>query len=157
VTEARNSPRVSLTGLQDELASLDTLHAELLADAARVDAMRELVRQALAVWTEEPLDAAQQSGGPSGVSESTGGSKSGGGEQPTTRELILEVLGTLPPGTQITTAALRTRLANEHDYRPRLDTLRRSAQRMANRGELIRVDHKTWATLPGPKAGDATS
>ena len=156
MAKVRNTTGVDLGLIRAQLSGLEGRRAELLEELAQIDAVSELLRKALAVGSPEtPREAtAPRSAEPR---RSKGASKSGEAEQPTTRELILQVLATLPPGTQITTAALRTRLANERDYRPRLDTLRRSAQRMANRGELIRVDHKTWATLSAPQAGDATS
>lgn len=74
----------------------------------------------------------------------------------TTRQMILVVLSDVPPGATITTDELLDQLADQFDHTPALDTLRRSAQRMADRGELIRLDSGVWQTLPSPAAGDTT-
>lgn len=79
------------------------------------------------------------------------------GDSLTTRQMILLLLSDEPPGATVTTDELLDDLGEQFDYTPPLDTVRRSAQRMADRGELIRLDRGVWQTVPNRSAGDITS
>lgn len=69
------------------------------------------------------------------------------------RHLILEVLGELPAGAEVTTADLHARMRDGHGYGASPDALRRAAQRLSDQGLVVKVRPSVWK-LPHPAGGD---
>lgn len=155
---------VSLPAVKEELDELTARRAVLAAELADVDQRSETLRRVLDFGLAEaagvrhqaePATRTPRSTATSGGRLTVGSTGAGGG--PTTRDVIVAVLRTLPPGTQISTAQLHERMVAEYDCSAEGDTVRRSAQRMADRGDLVKVGPGMWQVPVDPGAGDTTS
>lgn len=155
---------VSLPAVKEELDELAARRAVLAAELADVDQRSETLRHVLdfglaeAGGARRDAAAATPTPRPAETSRSRSAVRATGSDSGRkTRDVIVAVLGTLPPGMQFSTSQLYERMVAEYGYASERDTVRRSAQRMSERGDLVKLGPGLWQTVPNPSAGDSTS
>lgn len=125
-------------GASVDLASVRAELVELDRQAEALNARRELLRTVLDFGMAE---AAADAAAPTAI-------VSPGTPASTTREVILAVMATLPPGTELKTSELHARMVADHGYGSTSETVRKAAQRMAGRGLILRPSPGSWAPAP---------
>lgn len=129
-------------GASVDLASVRAELVELDRQAEALNARRELLRTVLDFgMAEAAADAAADAAAPAAI-------VSPGTPASTTREVILAVMATLPPGTELKTSELHARMVADHGYGSTSETVRKAAQRMAGRGLILRPSPGSWAPAP---------
>lgn len=149
---------ISLPAVEADLAEcnrrLTELRAEVDVLVARVKTL-ELIRNfARSESTNTTGPAAPDSAQPPASLPPRAPGEGVGGVQ--ARDVILRVFAALPPGTELSTAELHARMRDDHGYAAPAETARKSAQRMSNRGTLVKVAPGVWR-LPAPPGGPLNS